>query len=82
VVVLAESSVFKGRRFGNLVIAASPGGIPADWLSPLYAAGPHPATVAEGGELTRFIAGNRPVTDATATGSPEPGRGVFRFSGD
>jgi len=82
VVVLAESGVFKGRRFGNLVIAASPGGIPEAWLSPLYAAGPHPATVAVDAELQRFIAGTRPVTDATATGSPEPGRGVFRFSSD
>ena len=81
-VVLAESGVFKGRRFGNFVIAASPGGIPQDWLQPLHAAGPHPAVVAAGGELARFIAGARPATDTTATGSPEPGRGVFRFSTD
>ena len=81
-VVLAESGVFKGRRFGNFVIAASPDGIPEAWLQPLHAAGPHPASVATGHELTRFIAGARPATDATATGSPEPGRGVFRFSGD
>ncbi len=81
-VVLAESGVFKGRRFGNFVIAASPRGIPESWIQPLHSAGPHPASVATGDELTRFIAGARPATDATATGSPEPGRGVFRFSTD
>ncbi len=82
VVVLAESNVYKGRRFGNFVLAASPEGIPEEWLGPLRAAGPHPASVATGDELTRFIAGARPATDLTATGSPEPGRGVFRFSTD
>jgi len=82
VVVLAESSVFKGRRFGNFVIAAARAGIPDSWLPRLFAAGPHPATVATGDELAGFMSGALVATDATATGSPAPNRGVFRFGVD
>lgn len=81
-IALAESSVLKGRRFGNVVLAASPAGIPSHWESTLRAAGPHPAAVLAGAELRRFTAGASVATDATATGSPAPGRGVFRFTTD
>lgn len=81
-IALAESSVLKGRRFGNVVLAASPAGIPSHWESTLRAAGPHPAAVLAGAELRRFAAGASVATDATATGSPAPGRGVFRFTTD
>ena len=78
-VALAESSIVKGRRFGNVVLAASPGGIPERWLAPLFAAGPHPAAVLSGRELREFSETAAVATDATATGSPAPSRGVFRF---
>jgi spermidine synthase len=81
VTALAEASVFKGRRFGNVVLAAARDGIPATWLPGLFAAGPHPATVAAGPELLAFTAGALAATDATATGSPAPTRGVFRLDG-
>jgi hypothetical protein len=77
VAVLAEPQVLKGRRFGNLVILASAGELPLEWLPRLLAAGPHPAQAVEGEAVDRLIAGAKVVTDATATGSPEPGRGVF-----
>jgi len=79
VTLLAESSIVKGRRFGNVVLAASRGGLPAEWAGPLFGAGPHPAAVLSGRELTAFSAGAPIATDATATGSPAPGRGVFRL---
>lgn len=79
VTLLAETSVVKGRRFGNVVLAASRSGLPREWEGPLFGAGPHPAAVLSGRELTEFSAGAPVTTDETATGSPAPGRGVFRL---
>ena len=77
VVVLAEVQMLKGRRFGNLVIAASPSPLPVEWLPRLMAAGPHPAKVAQGAELDEFVRGARVATDADATASPKPAASVF-----
>lgn len=77
VAVLAEPQVLKGRRFGNLVIVASRAPLPMAWLPRLLASGPHPASAVSGDELVAFLAGAVPVTDATATGSPEPDQAMF-----
>ena len=77
VIVLAEVQTLKGRRFGNLVIAASPAPLPTEWLPRLMAAGPHPAKVAQGSELDEFARGARIATDADATPSPRPAASVF-----
>jgi spermidine synthase len=77
VIVLAEVQTLKGRRFGNLVIAASPAALPTDWLPRLMAAGPHPAIVAQGHELVEFARGARIATDADATASPKPAASIF-----
>ncbi|WP_194397443.1 spermidine synthase [Microbacterium atlanticum] len=77
VIVLAEVQTLKGRRFGNLVIAASRAPLPTQWLPRLMAAGPHPAKVAEGRELDDFVRGARVATDADATPSPKPSASVF-----
>jgi len=77
VVVLAEVQTLKGRRFGNLVVAASASPLPTEWLPRLMAAGPHPAKVAQGAELDEFVRGARPATDADATASPKPAASLF-----
>lgn len=77
VIVLAEVQVLKGRRFGNLVLAASASPLPVTWLPRLMAAGPHPAKVAQGSEIEEFVRGARPATDADATPSPAPSAGLF-----
>lgn len=77
VILLAEVQTLKGRRFGNLVIAASASPLPTDWLPRLMAAGPHPAKVAEGAELAEFARGARVATDADSTASPKPAASVF-----
>ena len=68
--MLAEVQTLKGRRFGNLVIAASAAPLPTEWLPRLMAAGPHPAKVAQGAELDEFVrgrtAGDRRRRDAVA----------------
>lgn len=77
VVVLAEVQTLKGRRFGNLVVAASSRELPTQWLPRLMAAGPHPAKVAQGGEIDEFVRGARIATDADATASPKPSSSLF-----
>ncbi len=78
VAALAETQVLKGRRFGNVVLAASTRPLPLDWLPRLLAAGPHPAKVVAGEELRAFIAGAPVVTDQTAVPSPPPAKSVFQ----
>ena len=75
--ILAEVQVLKGRRFGNLVFAASASPLPTEWLPRLMAAGPHPAKVAEGREVDQFIGGAAPSYDAHATASPKPSLTLF-----
>ncbi|WAA66947.1 spermidine synthase [Microbacterium oxydans] len=77
VAVLADTQVLKGRRFGNLVIAASAAPLPTEWLPRILAAGPHPAKIAQGAEVVAFIQGARVVTDADAVASPRPDASLF-----
>lgn len=78
VAVLAETSVLKARRYGNLVLVGSRAPLPLEWMPRLLAAGPHPAKVVAGRELRNFIAGAPVTTDETATPSPPPTRGIFQ----
>ncbi|GAA5034757.1 spermidine synthase [Microbacterium fluvii] len=77
VIVLAEVQTLKGRRFGNLVVAASASPLPTQWLPRLMAAGPHPAKVAEGAEVVEFARGSSVATDADAGPSPKPAASLF-----
>ena len=75
--VIAEAAVLRGRRFGNLVVAASDSELPVTGLIRRTAADPFPARVVEGAALDRFAAGSRPITDAHAGPSPAPPPKVF-----
>lgn len=77
--ILAETQVLKGRRFGNFVLVGSRSPLPLDWMPRLLAAGPHPAKVVTGRELRDLIAGAAVTTDATATPSPPPSKGIFQL---
>ena len=77
VALLADTQVLKGRRFGNLVIAASATTLPTEWLPRLLAAGPHPAKIAQGAEVAAFAQGAGIVTDADAVASPKPDASIF-----
>ena len=77
VCLLADPGVLRGRRFGNLVLAASRRELPVAGLARRAAADPFPARVVHGAGLTRFAAGARPVTDATARPSPAPPGDLF-----
>jgi spermidine synthase len=75
--LIADAAVLRGRRFGNLVLAASPGPLPVEALTRRVAGDPMPGRVRHGHDLERFTAGARPVTDATATPSPAAPPGAF-----
>ena len=75
--VIAEAAVLRGRRFGNLVIAAAGHELPVSELTRLTAADPFPARVVEGGALARFVAGAEPIMDARAEPSPPMPPEVF-----
>jgi spermidine synthase len=75
--LIAEAAVLRGRRFGNLVLAGAHHPLPLAALTRKAAADPFPARVIADDELRQWTAGATPVTDATATDSPEPPAGAF-----
>jgi hypothetical protein len=75
--LIADPAVLRGRRFGNLVLAASRQELPAAALARLTAGDPFPGRVIGGADLDRFASGARPVTDELAVPSPAPPLDLF-----
>jgi hypothetical protein len=78
--MIAEASVLRGRRRGNLVIFGSDQPLPEAGLRRAAAGDPFPARVVTGDDLLRFISGTPVVTDAavnadtpaSSEASPQP----------
>jgi spermidine synthase len=71
--MVAEASVLRGRRRGNLVIFASDQPLPEAALRRAMAADPFPARVVAGEDLRRFASGASVITDAdVAAHAPAP----------
>jgi spermidine synthase len=66
VVLLAEPPVLRGRRSGNLVLAASDREIPLAELTRRASGGPVRSRVVAGDDLVEFIGGARPAGQASA----------------
>jgi spermidine synthase len=64
--MIAEASVLKGRRRGNLVIFGSDQPLPQAALERAVAGDPFPARLVAGEDLRRFASGAAVVTDAAA----------------
>ena len=79
VCLIADAAVLRGRRFGNLVLAASPEPLPVDALTRRTAGDPMPGRVVHGADLARFTAGAKAVTDATAIPSPAAPPDAFAY---
>jgi spermidine synthase len=75
--LIADAAVLRGRRFGNLVLAAAHRGLPVAGLTRRAAGDPFPGRLVHGSELDRFAAGARPITDAQAESSPAPPPDLF-----
>ncbi len=78
--LIAEPSVLRGRRFGNVVLVGSGEPLPTAELTRRLAADPFPARVVHGAELDRLIGDAAPVADSAARPSPPPPDGAFTLS--
>ena len=78
VVLLADPSVLRGRRFANLVLAASSEPLPVEALARRAARAAGRARVVDGDDLVAFTGGAAPVLDATARSAPRPPPDLFR----
>ncbi len=76
--LIADPAVLRGRRFGNAVLAACDRALPVAEITRRAAGDPHPGRVEHGRALAGFTGGAAPVTDATATPSPQPPARVFQ----
>jgi spermidine synthase len=77
VVLMSDPGVLRGRRFGNLVLAASDAPLPVAGLTRNAARAAGTARVVSGDDLEAFVGGARVVTDATAGPPPTPPAGLF-----
>ena len=66
VCLIADRRMLRGRRYGNLVLAAAPraGRLPVGRLATAAVRDPLPGTVLHGATLDAFVAGSLPLTDA------------------
>ena len=77
VLLLAESSTLRGRRFGNLVLACSDARLPAVAIARRAGQGPYPYRVLHGPRLAQFLGAGRPFAVGDAQASPEPPESWF-----
>lgn len=77
VMVSAEPAVWKGRRFGNLVVVASSAPLPATSLSRQASRGAFPYRVLAGRDVVAWQAGSLPFTDDEPQDSPVPKKGTW-----
>lgn len=73
--LIADSTLLRGRRFGNLVVLAGRTTPPLPQLTRRAAGDWFPGRVET--DLDRFTSGFSPVTDALAVASPAPPVGLF-----
>ncbi|MFG2825147.1 spermidine synthase [Kitasatospora sp. NPDC048365] len=72
VCLVADPAVLRGKRFGNLILAASHQPLPLAELSRRVATDSYLGRLEHGRALADFTAGAAPATDATAAPSPAP----------
>ncbi|WP_181775185.1 spermidine synthase [Amycolatopsis pittospori] len=77
IALLAEPGVLRGRRFGNVVVAASRIELPVVALTRRAASSPYPARCVAGEDLRELQGKAKPITDAVPMPSPVPPKDVF-----
>ncbi|GAA1434081.1 fused MFS/spermidine synthase [Microlunatus lacustris] len=68
----AEPSTLKGRRFGNVVVAAADVSLPVEAIARRAGTAPYPYRVLHGARLGQLVGGATPFTDADGALSPAP----------
>src|SRR5437763_4828761 len=72
VLLLADPGVLRGRRFGNLVLAASASQLPTAEIATRTASAAFPARCVYGAELRKLAGKAAPITDADTPPPPNP----------
>jgi hypothetical protein len=72
VVVIADAGVLRGRRFGNICLAATPAGLPVAAIRRAAACADFPRRVLAGADVRDFVESAAPLTDADPVRSPAP----------
>jgi spermidine synthase len=72
VLLLADPGVLRGRRFGNLVLAASASQLPTAEIATRTASAAFPARCVYGAELRKLAGKAAPITDADTPPPPKP----------
>jgi hypothetical protein len=73
----AESSTLKGRRFGNVIIAGGATRLPYAVIADRAGRPPFPYRLLQGARLTQLLADAVPFSEEDAEQSPEPGRDLL-----
>jgi hypothetical protein len=77
VLLSAESSTLKGRRFGNVIIAGGAIPLPYAMIAERGGLSPLPYRVLRGARLNQLLADSKPFSDDQAEQSPEPPPGML-----
>jgi SAM-dependent methyltransferase len=72
VLLLAEPAILRGRRFGNLVLAASANELPVEALSRRAASAVFPSRLVSSEGLRKLAGQAEPLTDAAPMAAPTP----------
>jgi SAM-dependent methyltransferase len=78
IAVRSDAAVFRGRRFGNMVLAAARSGLDTAALTRAAASAMFPQRVLAGSELIDFAGRAELLTDADAMRSPAPPDEIWR----
>ena len=78
-VLMAEASTLKGRRFGNVVLVGSDSPLPVETIAAEAGRASYPYRVVTGDRLTQLLGGATPFTDAEGEESPAPPAGLAFF---
>lgn len=78
-VLMAEASTLKGRRFGNVILAGSSTPLPVAELAEAAGRAAYPYRLLTGARLAQLLAGVAPFTDAESEESPAPPAGMAFF---
>lgn len=77
VALLSEPGILRGRRFGNLIVVASPAPLPVRELTRRAAGGLTQARCLYETELVNFVAGAAPIRDGDPVIAPVPPPALF-----
>ena len=80
--MVTDKAVLNGRRYGNIVVAASARALPMEPIRRGLLGEPFPVQAVSGRDLERWLGGAAPFTDADSDRSPSPPEETWRVALD